>query len=112
MSTSNVTDLSLDGCCLTGRFKIGEVVRVKIPRIGVHSAEIRWSFLGRTGIRFISSCRKLAADNSGVAAIDYAILAGLIAMALFGALFQVGGKVEESLENTNQAMPGGTDFDA
>ena len=87
-------------------------MRVKIPRIGVHSAEIRWSFLGRTGVRFISSCRKLATDRSGVAAIEYAILASVIALALFGAPFQLGGKVEESFENTNQAMPGGTDFDA
>ena len=49
MVAADVTDLSLDGCCLTGRFKIGEHLQVKIPRIGVHSVEVRWSFLGRTG---------------------------------------------------------------
>ena len=52
---SDVTDLSLDGCCLSGRFPIGEVVKLEIPRIGFHSAEVRWSFLGRTGVRFIRS---------------------------------------------------------
>jgi hypothetical protein len=54
--TSDVTDLSLDGCCLSGNFKIGELLELKIPRIGVHTAEVRWSFLGRAGVRFIRSC--------------------------------------------------------
>jgi hypothetical protein len=53
--TSTVTDLSLDGCCLTGSFIIGERIQVKIPRIGMLSAEIRWSFMDRAGARFISS---------------------------------------------------------
>lgn len=109
---SNVTDLSLDGCCLSGRFKIGEIVQVKIPRIGVHPAEVRWSFLGRTGVRFLSASRKLAVDSSGVAAIEYAIIASLIALALFGALFQLGGKVGQNFQQTNQAMSEGTDFNA
>ena len=53
--TSNVSDLSLDGCCLSGNFQIGERIQVKIPRIGTLSAEIRWAFLERAGARFISS---------------------------------------------------------
>jgi len=109
---SNVTDLSLDGCCLVGRFKIGELLQVKIPRIGLHSAEVRWSFLGRTGVRFIRSCARLATDRSGVAGIEYAILVSLIALALVGALFNLGRGVERSFERTNQAMPGGTDYEA
>ena len=107
---TDVTDLSLDGCCLSGRFKIGEHLQVKIPRIGEHSAEVRWSFLGRTGVRFIRSCVRLAADRSGVAVIEYAILASLIALALVGALMNLGGSVERSFNQTNQAMPGGTEF--
>ena len=110
--TSDVTDLSLDGCCLSGRFKIGEIVELKIPRIGLHSGEVRWSFLGRTGVRFIRSCARLAADRSGVAAIEYAILASLIALALVGALARLGGSVERSFNQTNQAMPGGTDYNS
>ena len=106
---AGVTDLSLDGCCLSGRFKIGEHLQVKIPRIGAHSAEVRWSFLGRTGVRFIRACGRLAADRAGVAAIEYAILASLIALALVGALANVGGSVGRSFNQANQAMPGGTE---
>jgi hypothetical protein len=53
--TPDVTDLSLDGCCLSGNFRIGEQIQLKIPRIGKLSAEIRWAFMGRAGARFISS---------------------------------------------------------
>ena len=67
---SEVTDLSLDGCCLTGRFKIGERLQLKIPRIGAHTAEVRWSYLGRAGVRFIRSTPDLASDPSGAAATD------------------------------------------
>lgn len=47
-----VTDLSIDGCCLIGMFRIGERVTVEIPRVGKLDAEIRWSFMGRAGARF------------------------------------------------------------
>ena len=107
---ANVTDLSLDGCCLSGRFTIGEHLQVKIPRIGAHSAEVRWSFLGRTGVRFIRACSGLAADRAGVAVIEYALVASLIALVLVGALFNVGASVERSFNQTNQAMPGGIEF--
>ena len=52
---SSVSDLSLDGCCLTGCFLVGERIEVTIPRIGRHSAEIRWALVGRAGARFIRS---------------------------------------------------------
>lgn len=55
MVTSSVSDLSLDGCCLTGDFRIGEQIQLKIPRIGKLSAEIRWAFMDRAGARFINS---------------------------------------------------------
>ena len=53
--TSSVTDLSLEGCCLSGAFRIGEQIQLKIPRIGMLSAEIRWAFMDRAGARFISA---------------------------------------------------------
>ena len=53
--TSSVSDLSLDGCCLTGQFRIGEEIEVVIPRIGKLSAQIRWAVMGRAGARFKSS---------------------------------------------------------
>jgi hypothetical protein len=55
IATASVSDLSLDGSCLTGRFTIGEEIQVKIPRIGKLTAQIRWAFMGRAGVRFISS---------------------------------------------------------
>src|SRR4029453_7697180 len=39
---TTVTDLSLDGCCLVGRFLIGDRVVINIPRIGSLVAELRW----------------------------------------------------------------------
>ena len=54
-SETIVTDLSLDGCSLTGVFRIGECVIVTLPKIGTFPAEIRWAFVGRAGARFKSS---------------------------------------------------------
>ena len=48
-----VTDLSLDGCCLVGGYRIGERVVVQIPKVGKLDAEIRWAFMGRAGARFV-----------------------------------------------------------
>ena len=49
---TTVSDLSLDGCRLTGTFRIGEQIVVKLPKIGDMSAVVRWAFLGRAGARF------------------------------------------------------------
>ena len=110
--TSDVTDLSLDGCCLSGNFKLGERLQLKIPRIGEHMAEVRWSFRGRAGVRFIRAAPGLAADSSGVAAIEYAILASLIALALFGGLVNLGGGVANMFEQINQQVPSGVAYNA
>ena len=48
-----VSDFSLDGCCLTGFFEVGERVEVKVRPIGVQPAEIRWAANGRAGARFL-----------------------------------------------------------
>ena len=61
---SDVSDLSLDGCCLTGSFLIGERIELKLPRIGMLVAEIRWAFLGRAGARFISSVEQASANQA------------------------------------------------
>lgn len=62
--TAIVTDLSLDGCCLTGSFRIGERVRVKVPRIGTMTGEVRWAFLGRAGLRFLTA-REREQESAG-----------------------------------------------
>lgn len=53
--TATVTDLSLDGCCLTGSFAIGERVVVTVPKIGPLKGQVRWAFMGRAGVRFNSA---------------------------------------------------------
>ena len=59
-TAATVTDLSLDGCCLSGHFQIGEQLIVKIPRIGALTAHVRWAFMGRAGVRFVSSSERAA----------------------------------------------------
>ncbi|HUE79970.1 MAG TPA: PilZ domain-containing protein [Sphingomicrobium sp.] len=51
--TCTVSDFSLDGCCLSGIFTIGERIEVKVRPIGVQPAEIRWAARGRAGARFL-----------------------------------------------------------
>ena len=50
---SVVSDLSLEGCCVTGIFRIGEKVTLKLPRIGIQEGQVRWCLGNRSGIRFI-----------------------------------------------------------
>lgn len=47
-----VEDLTLHGCCIEGDFRIGETVRLKLPQLGEFAGSIRWSMLGKAGIRF------------------------------------------------------------
>jgi hypothetical protein len=47
-----VTDLSLDGCCVTGFFAIGEHVELNVTPIGNLRGQIRWAFAGKAGVRF------------------------------------------------------------
>jgi hypothetical protein len=49
---SVVSDLSLEGCCVTGRFPIGDTLTVTLPRIGTLTGQVRWSLGNRSGIRF------------------------------------------------------------
>ena len=59
-AAATLTDLSLDGCCLSGHYRIGERLTVKIPRIGALTAHVRWAFMGRAGVRFVSSSERAA----------------------------------------------------
>ena len=73
-----VTDLSLEGCCLSGYFQPREIIDLGIRRIGKFRAQIQWVKFGRAGARFLNSRAaeasppRLLADNRGVAAIDQA----------------------------------------
>ena len=64
--TCDVSDLSLDGCCLTGTFRIGEEIQMTIPRIGTHVAQIRWSFMDRSGARFLHAAHAPAEQHEDV----------------------------------------------
>jgi pilus assembly protein Flp/PilA len=104
-----VTNLSLNGCCLIGPFRAGERVIVKIPRIGSFTADIRWTFMGRAGACFITEAgRRL--DCRGVAAIEYAMLASLVAVALVGALATLGGGVQHLWDGLEQSVTSGTEY--
>ena len=97
-----VTDLSLDGCCLIGAFKIGERVTVKIPKVGSLAAEVRWAFMGRAGARFLTETKRKL-DERGVATIEYALVASLVALSLVAAFSRLGGGVETKFNAVNLA---------
>jgi hypothetical protein len=47
-----IHDFSIDGCCVTGDYPIGERVTVLMPKVGSLSGRVRWSVIGKAGIRF------------------------------------------------------------
>lgn len=51
---SLVSDLSLEGCCVTGTYRIGEWLEVRMPRIGSLRGQVRWSMGKRSGLRFVT----------------------------------------------------------
>ena len=111
---SRVTDLSLDGCCLTGDYRIGERVTVRIARLGEFPAQIRWALPGRAGARFerkaAEPAEKLAKNAKGVAAIEYALIAALIALVIVAAVTRTGTSVGNNWNDVDQAIPGGVNY--
>lgn len=110
-----VTDLSLEGCCLLGYFQRGEIINLCIPTIGRFPAQIQWVKLGKAGVRFLSNRAtgnsphdarpsSLMHDHRGVAAIEYAFVAALIAVSLVAAFSLLGTGVGEHYGNINAAV--------
>lgn len=97
-----VTDFSLEGCCLLGYFQPTEIIEIAIRTIGRLKAQVQWVEQGRAGARFLS--RRLSSDVRGVAAIEYAFLSALIAVALVGAFSTLGAKVLEHFTDLAQAV--------
>lgn len=58
-----VRDLSVEGCCLSGEYRIGEYVEIRIEPIGTFQAQIRWALMGRAGARFLKNTPEQA-ENS------------------------------------------------
>lgn len=118
-----VTDLSLEGCCLMGRFQRGEILDLSIRRIGRFPTQVQWVKLDRAGARFVdrratdtspaARIRGLMEDNRGVAAIEYAFLLALIALSLLAALTKLGNGVEAQYSNISSSVenPNGTEYD-
>ncbi|WP_338501215.1 PilZ domain-containing protein [Sphingomonas kaistensis] len=52
-SGASVSNLSLDGCRLTGWFRIGDYLELTLPRIGRVRGQVRWAVGGEAGIRFV-----------------------------------------------------------
>jgi len=50
--STSVTDLSLEGCCVSGFYLIGDHVELKIDPIGEFTAQVRWAVAGKAGLRF------------------------------------------------------------
>jgi Flp pilus assembly pilin Flp len=99
-----VTDLSLEGCCLQGFFQPREIIELVIRSIGRFRAQVQWVKYGRAGARFLNSraaqhsapaapSRSLLRDARGVAAIEYAFLASLIAVSLVASFTILGASV-------------------
>ena len=108
--TTVVTDLSLDGCCISGFYAIGEHLELRIRPIGTFQAQVRWAFAGKAGVRFTKQraparrSDNLGSDRSGAAAIEYCIAAALIALALVAALGGLGQQVGTNWNNVANSV--------
>ena len=112
-----VRDLSLDGCCVTGFFHIDEQIEIRIQPIGIFRAQVRWAFMGRAGVKFFRNkpsavpSRSLVGDTAGVAAIEYALLLALIALAIVVSLRNAGEGVRNNWNEVNSAVTGASGVD-
>lgn len=61
-SNTTVSNLSLEGCRLTGWFRIGDHLELTIPRIGRVRGQVRWAVGGEAGIRFVQPEQGNATD--------------------------------------------------
>jgi pilus assembly protein Flp/PilA len=65
------------------------------------------TFLQKTinsGIQMLSIFRKLMKNDHGATAIEYTLIASLIAVAAITAMGKVGGKISTVLSNVSNAM--------
>ena len=49
--------------------------------------------------------KKLAANKRGATAIEYGLIAALIAVAAIGAMSQLGGKLQTTFSNVSNNLP-------
>jgi len=108
LCSSIVRNFSLDGCCLSGYFRIGELLEIRIHPIGIFQAQIRWAMMGRAGARFAKAGTNkrstLASNIAGVAAIEYAILLALIAVAIVASVAGLGAGSTQNWNKVNSVL--------
>ncbi len=69
-----------------------------------------WLFealVGEVGSDFLDYAVQLLADNSGATAIEYGLIAALIAVAAVGAMSGLGAQISQTLNNTATSMSKG-----
>lgn len=54
-----LSNLSPDGCRIESDrdFKIGERLKIAIPKMGRHKAQVRWALPGSAGARFLAQAK-------------------------------------------------------
>ena len=60
-----VSDLSLDGCKVAGWYRIGDIVQLRIPKIGLVRGQVRWAINGRAGLRFLPNAGNKTEASAG-----------------------------------------------
>ena len=54
LTETTVSDLSLEGCQISIPLTIAEVVELSVDPIGTLRAQVRWSIMSQSGLRFLS----------------------------------------------------------
>jgi pilus assembly protein Flp/PilA len=58
-------------------------------------------------MKFVSTIKKLVKDESGISAVEYALLLALIGAGIATAAYSLGGQVQTNIENATTALQQG-----
>jgi pilus assembly protein Flp/PilA len=59
-------------------------------------------------MKFVSTIKKLVKDESGISAVEYALLLALIGAGIATAAYSLGGQVQSNIQNATTALQGGS----
>lgn len=57
-------------------------------------------------MKFVAQIKKLIADESGISAVEYALLLALIGAGIAAAAFTLGGQVSTNIQGATTALQG------
>jgi pilus assembly protein Flp/PilA len=57
-------------------------------------------------MKFVAQVKKLIADESGISAVEYALLLALIGAGIAAAAFTLGGQVSTNIQGATTALQG------